>query len=135
MATSRRLVSRAHKVEDSATESAARLTPPISFGRLPRRPFSSSDERLRIEVLTLLSGVRWPTACVILHYCARQPYPILDFRALWSLSCPVPEKGYGFALVGVLRIHGNLAEQLDVSMRELDRGLWQYSKERQPAGS
>ena len=97
---------------------------------------SSSDERLRIEVLTLLSGVRWPTASVILHYCARQPYPILDFRALWSLSCLVPEKGYGFALWwAYCEFTRDLTQQLDVSMRELDRALWQYSKERQPAGS
>jgi hypothetical protein len=97
---------------------------------------STSDERLRIEVLTLLSGVRWPTASVILHYCAREQYPILDFRALWSLSCPVPEKGYDFALWwAYCEFTRHLAKQLQLSMRELDRALWQYSKERQPAGA
>src|SRR5262245_47957288 len=47
---------------------------------------STSNERLRIESLLLLSGVRWPTASVILHFCHVDPYPILDFRALWSLG-------------------------------------------------
>jgi hypothetical protein len=95
---------------------------------------SSSDERLRIEVLTLLSGVQWPTASVILHFCARDRYPILDFRALWSLSCGVPKKGYDFALWwAYCEFTRHLAKQLQLSMRDLDRALWQYSKECQPA--
>ena len=40
---------------------------------------SSTNERLRIEVLTLLCGVEWPTASVILHFCSTDRYPILDF--------------------------------------------------------
>ena len=47
---------------------------------------STNDERSRIESLTLLDGVRWPTASVILHFCHRDPYPILDFRALDSFG-------------------------------------------------
>src|SRR5689334_22283574 len=34
---------------------------------------STSEERLRIEVLTLLDGVSWPTASVILHFFHRDP--------------------------------------------------------------
>ena len=47
---------------------------------------STSDERFRIEVLMLLRGVDWPTASVILHFAHGERYPILDFRALWSLG-------------------------------------------------
>ena len=97
---------------------------------------SSSDERFRIEVLTLLSGVQWPTASVILHFCAREPYPILDYRALWSLSCLVPEKGYDFEnWWDYCSFTRRLATQAGVSMRVLDRALWQYSKELQPANA
>jgi hypothetical protein len=42
----------------------------------------ATTDRARIEVLTTLSGVRWPTASVILHFFHREPYPIMDFRAL-----------------------------------------------------
>jgi hypothetical protein len=56
----------------------------------------STSDRLRIESLTLLTGVAWPTASVILHFCHREVYPILDFRALWSLRCAVPTQ-YGLA--------------------------------------
>ena len=43
-------------------------------------------ERARIEVLTRLDGVGWPTASVILHFFHCDRYPILDFRALWSVG-------------------------------------------------
>ena len=48
--------------------------------------FSTSDDRAKIGILRLLAGVDWATASVVLHFCDRQPYPILDFRALWSLG-------------------------------------------------
>lgn len=90
--------------------------------------FSASDERLRIEVLTLLSGVSWPMASVVLHFCSPDPYPILDFRALWSLTVE-PPSAYGFdfwhSYVTVCR---ELAHASGTSMRVLDRALWQYSK-------
>lgn len=41
---------------------------------------------MRIEVLTVVCGVSWPVASTILHYCVSDDYPILDFRALWSLE-------------------------------------------------
>ena len=79
----------------------------------------------------LLDGVNWPTASVLLHFGARDPYPILDFRALWSLQVSVP-KQYGFefwwAYSECCRV---LAKKHKVSMRTLDRALWQYSKEKQ----
>lgn len=95
---------------------------------------SSPNEQLRIEILTILSGVRWPTASVILHFCSRDPYPILDDRALWSLSCPASDRDYNFELwAAYCEYTRRLAGRLKISMRVLDRALWQYSKERQPA--
>ena len=47
---------------------------------------ATEEEQLRIEALTLLNGVGWPTASVLLHFCHRDPYPIIDFRALWQYS-------------------------------------------------
>jgi hypothetical protein len=92
---------------------------------------NTPSERLRIEVLTLLSGVSWPTASVILHFFHRDRYPILDFRALWSLHCEVP-KQYDFRFwQEFTEFCRGLAEQTGASMRTLDRALWQYSKEKQ----
>lgn len=93
---------------------------------------STSNERLRIESLTLLRGVGWPMGSVILHFCHSDRYPILDFRALWSLGEAVPRSGYGFPFwhryVETCR---KLAARGGVDMRTLDRALWGYSKREQ----
>lgn len=93
---------------------------------------STKNERLRIEVLTLLNGVSWPTASVILHFMAPDRYPILDFRALWSLgieNAPVYDFEFWEAYT---KCCWALAARAGVSMRELDRALWAYSSEEQP---
>ncbi len=91
----------------------------------------STSPRLRIECLRLLDGVDWPTASVILHFCHRHPHPILDFRALWSLSCDVP-KQYKFPFwLAYATFCKELSAKARCDMRSLDRALWQYSKENQ----
>jgi hypothetical protein len=92
---------------------------------------STPVERLRIEVLTLLDGVSWPTASVILHFFHSAPYPIVDFRALWSLKTNVPKRyGFNFWQEYTSYCRG-LSKRAGVSMRTLDRALWQFSKENQ----
>ncbi len=88
-----------------------------------------TGEELGISVLTLLRGVSWPTASVILHWFHKEPYPILDFRALWSLSSDVPS-AYDFEFwIRYTKYCRELEARSQVSMRVLDRALWQYSKE------
>lgn len=110
------------KVEDNSEEFVREVT---------KTALSASNERLRIMVLTLLSGVNWPTASVLLHFGHREPYPIIDHRSLWALNTPVPKKykfGFWWAYVEFCR---NLSSEAGVSMRTLNRALWQYSKENQ----
>jgi hypothetical protein len=93
---------------------------------------STRSERLRIEILRLLSGVDWPSASVLLHFGHSDPYPILDFRALWSLGIEKPKSMYNFdAWWEYTKYCRKLAKQAGMSMREIDRALWQYSKENQ----
>ncbi|MCD6571510.1 MAG: hypothetical protein J7L53_12480 [Deltaproteobacteria bacterium] len=63
---------------------------------ITRVAFHSESEQLRIEALTLLNGVSWPTASVLLHFGHKDPYPIMDFRALWSLGVEEPPHKYTF---------------------------------------
>lgn len=85
-------------------------------------------EQLRIELWTLLSGVKWPTASVFLHFAFPNQYPILDFRALWSLHEDVP-KQYSFPFWWRYTLFcRELSHANGVSMRTLDQSLWQYSK-------
>ena len=91
--------------------------------------FDASTERFRISVLTLLQGVGWPTASVVLHYGHEERYPIIDVRALESLGVPKPST-YTFELWwGYVQKCRQLADKHDLSMRELDRALWKYSEE------
>jgi hypothetical protein len=93
--------------------------------------FSAIEERGKIESLTLLSGVHWPSASVILHLFHKDPYPILDFRALWSVSSDVP-KQYSFDFWWKYTVFCRaIAKKNSLDMRTLDRALWQYSKENQ----
>ena len=91
----------------------------------------SNNERLKIEILTLLNGVSWPTASTILHFSTNFKYPILDFRALWSVNNQVPDK-YSFEFWWVYTKYcRKLSRENNVNLRTLDRALWQYSKENQ----
>ena len=91
----------------------------------------AKEERSRIEILTVLSGVECPTASVILHFFHPDPYPILDYRALWSLNTEVP-KQYDFSFWwSYVEACRKLAQQFGVNMRVLDRALWSYSKKHQ----
>jgi hypothetical protein len=90
----------------------------------------AADERGRIEALLALRGVGMPTASVLLHFALPDRYPILDVRALESLgvtgrtSYPV---AFWIAYVDACRA---LAAARGVSLRTLDKALWQASKER-----
>jgi hypothetical protein len=93
--------------------------------------FSATFEQSRIGSLVLLSGVQYPTASVILHFCVDDTYPILDFRAIWSLGLEKPavySPVYWVKYTNVCRL---LASEHGLSVRELDMALWQFSKEHQ----
>jgi hypothetical protein len=87
-----------------------------------RIALSTRVERLRIEVLTLLQGVEWPTASVLLHFGRGDLYPILDYRALWSLQVEPPKAGYDFEFWReYTKSCRELARKAEVDMRTLDR--------------
>jgi hypothetical protein len=96
-----------------------------------RFALETGDERARIEVLTILDGVSWPTASVILHFFHNENYPILDFRALWSVGAEPPSQ-YNFEFWhNYVVFCRELANQTGHDMRTLDRALWAYSKQNQ----
>jgi hypothetical protein len=93
------------------------------------RSLATSDETERMEVLLTLHGVGVPTASTLLYVAFPEAYPILDVRALESLGVrsrsvyPVSFwLQYLEACRGLARRHG-------VSIRTLDKALWQYSRE------
>ena len=96
-----------------------------------RAALSSKNERFKVQALRLLDGVEWPTASVILHFCDRGRYPILDVRALWSAGLDATPS-YGFPLwMEYTEFLRGISTDAGVSMRTLDKALWQYSKAKQ----
>lgn len=96
--------------------------------------FSTTDARLKVEVLRLLDGVGWPTASAILHYRDRERWPIIDFRAFWSLGVEMPPGKYDFAVwEAYTECTRTIANRQNIDMRSVDRALWSYSKANQPA--
>ena len=97
-----------------------------------RSALSHENERVRIGGLIALGGVSWPTASACLHFGCADRYPILDFRALWSVGHE-GSPSYGFDLWWSYTDYcRRLGRKHRVSMRVLDRALWQHSKENQP---
>lgn len=95
---------------------------------------STPDERQRIEAFTRLHCVAYPTASVLLHFARPDLYPIIDFRALWSLGWDSPPPSYTFEFWWDYTLAcRSYAKKAGVLVRTLDRALWQYSKEHQPS--
>ena len=89
-----------------------------------------AGERERMEALLELSGVGVPTGSVLLHFANPAAYPILDVRALESLGVRA-RSTYPVAFwLGYLEACRSLAAAHGVSLRTLDKALWQHSKER-----
>jgi hypothetical protein len=95
----------------------------------------ATGERARVEALTSLAGVGVPTASTLLYFAYPDDYPILDVRALESLG----RRGRSVYPVSFwleyLEACRRLALTHGVSIRTLDKALWQHSRERATAPS
>ena len=94
------------------------------------RALSAVEEEARISALLELVGVGVPTASTLLYFVFPDEYPILDVRALESLGVKarsVYPVGFWLAYLSECR---KLAARAGVSIRTLDKALWQHSKER-----
>lgn len=109
-----------------------RSNPAARVEEATRLALSAVDDGLKAGILQLLEGVSWPTASVILHWCDRAPFPILDYRALWTLGLDAPPAYTLPFWASYVAFTRALAAKAGVDMRTLDQGLWQYSKEHQP---
>ena len=93
------------------------------------RALAAGDEATRIAALLELEGVGVPTASALLYFAFPEDYPILDVRALESLGVK-PRSTYPVSFwLEYLAACRELARSAGVSLRTLDKALWQYSKE------
>jgi hypothetical protein len=91
----------------------------------------AKTDRSAVAVLTGLSGVGTPVASAILTAVAPERYTIIDFRALGALNYKGPYSSLSFYL-HYLRYCRGTAQKHRVSLRTLDRALWQWSFVNQP---
>lgn len=89
--------------------------------------FAADSERLRIGALLALRGVQWPMASVIQHFAFPDRYPILDVRAMKAVGgCTKYSLESWVEYVTLCR---SAAERHGISMRTLDKALWQAGKD------
>ncbi len=106
-----------------------------SVRKVTHAALSMRDEELKMRTLLRLSGVGMPTASVILHFCDRGMYPILDVRVLWSLGITKPPSFTIPYWLKYTKFMRGLADRTKQEMRTVDRALWQYSSDHQPRRS
>jgi hypothetical protein len=93
------------------------------------RAFATTDEAARMGAVLELAGVGVPTASTLLYVAFPDDYPILDVRALESLGVK-PRSQYPISFwLEYLAACRELAHRHGVSIRTLDKALWQHSKE------
>lgn len=94
-----------------------------------RSAIAAQTERSAVAVLVGLNGVRVPVASSILTAINSDRYTIIDDRALEALGIinATSDINLYLAYLGFCR---HLAAGEGVSLRDLDRALWQWSKER-----
>ena len=98
--------------------------------------FARRKDDLRLRLLTLLNGVKVPVASTLLHFAFPDRYPIMDFRAVTTLTrfglWTQPTRSWfdvedWQVYVRLMRQH---ATRLDVTLRELDKALWKSDEAR-----
>lgn len=92
----------------------------------------SAPERVQHQVLTLLDGVRVPTATALLAVVFPDRHTILDVRSTEALARLGAWDGAG-GYRTYLDVCRRLADGVSVDLRTLDRALWRWSKDGHPA--
>jgi hypothetical protein len=93
---------------------------------------AQSDEAHQIARLVTLRAVGYPVASVILHFAFPDRFMILDVRALDSLGC-TGSRSYTPAFWSRYSARAReIAGRLGVSLRTLDKALWEFSKRHPP---
>jgi hypothetical protein len=94
-----------------------------------RLAVAARTARAAIAVLTGLYGVEVPVASAVLTAIDQEQYTVIDVRALESLGSKSPDRTVDFYLV-YLAYCQSKAKEWGISLRTLDRALWQWSKKK-----
>ena len=92
-----------------------------------------SNERLKLHILKMLTGVGVPVASTFLHFLHPDEFPIFDVHVRsslkkagkWERSVGDASDNAWLEYVDIMR---GLSRRLGLSLRELDKALWAYDK-------
>jgi thermostable 8-oxoguanine DNA glycosylase len=93
------------------------------------KALASEDLAEQIGFLTDLDGIGIPTASTLLHFAFPEDFPILDVRALESLGVAARSTYSAAFWTRYVEACRTIAAHHSVSLRTLDKALWQHSKE------
>lgn len=91
---------------------------------------AAKTERAAMSVLRGLQGVDTPVASAFLMAIDPKRYTVIDFRALEALGYEGGDRSVNLYL-NYLNTCRELAKKHKVSLRDLDRALWQWSREQE----
>ena len=92
-----------------------------------RSAFATTDARVRMGVLTTLSGVGYPMASAILHLVCKDA-PLMDVWALCAFGVKVPSS-YRFPFwVAYSSAVSELQKKCAKPLRTIDQALWSYGE-------
>lgn len=105
-------------------------TNPSYVEEVTRVSFSASNEKLKLEILTLLEGVNIRMATAILQFCFPEEYVVMDWHAWNSLKAAGKIKGEIEDTYECYKQYNDLcheiSKQFGVPSRVLDKALWQW---------
>jgi len=93
-----------------------------------RLAVEAKTDRAAVSVLMGLNAVQVPVASAILTAINPERFTIIDFRALEALGIKKQIITINFYIAYLTRCR-DLAKENRISLRNLDRALWQWSKE------
>jgi hypothetical protein len=108
------------------------------FEIITRAAFQQNNEKLKIHILTALSGVNYPAASAILMFYDPTQYPVIDIRVwkqLYKYKLLVENpNGQGFTLIQwdcYLDVVRQIASELSLTPRQVEKRLFDHDKNNQ----
>jgi thermostable 8-oxoguanine DNA glycosylase len=114
----------------SRTKGYIRKNNPKYVKEVTQVSLTAQNEKLMLEVLTLLNGVSIRMASAILQFCFPNQYTVMDWRAWQSLRNLGKISGEIEDTYECYKKYNDIcqkiAKQFHVSLRTLDKALWQW---------
>ena len=108
------------------------------FETITKTAFQQKDEKIKIHILTALTGVNYPAASAILMFYDPTQYPVIDIRVWKQLYkyglLTENSKGQGFSLYQCdtyLNVVRQIAKELSITPRQVEKRLFDHDKKNQ----